>query len=126
MGRNNKKAEKIKQEREQKQADRDYKRKERKKKEKLDELEYLNEMREFTVQAKSMGLKIVEMGGDGNCLFRALSDQLYGHQNEHKDLRAKAIKHIKANKEIFQFYIEDDQPFDEYVGEMSRDGFWGG
>ena len=126
MGRRNQKAEKIKQEREQKQADREYKRKERKKQEKMDELKYLNEMREFRVQVQKMGLKIVEMGEDGNCLFRALSDQLHGHQNDHKSLRAKAINYLRENKETFKFYIEDDQTFDDYIADMSKDGFWGG
>lgn len=37
----------------------------------------------------------------GNCLFRALSDQLYGHQNKHLEVRDKIINHIRANKAYF-------------------------
>ncbi|PVH83529.1 OTU-domain-containing protein [Cadophora sp. DSE1049] len=47
-----------------------------------------------------LGAKNVE--GDGNCLFRALSDQLYGHQHMHKQIRAKVFAYLKENPKDFK------------------------
>lgn len=41
----------------------------------------------------------------GNCLFNALSDQLYGHQNEHKALRDATIAHMRVNSEFYRQYM---------------------
>jgi hypothetical protein len=35
---------------------------------------YESDLVKFHVQLASFGLKLKEIGGDGNCLFRALSD----------------------------------------------------
>jgi OTU domain-containing protein 3 len=43
--------------------------------------------------------------GDGNCLFNALSDQLYGHQDMHEVLRAATIEHMKASAEFYRQYM---------------------
>jgi OTU domain-containing protein 3 len=73
------------------------------------------------------------MGGDGNCLFRSFSDQLEGNENNYKFFRTetvyyiiKQIKHMVENRDNFEPFIEDDQKFDAYIEEMSRDGKWGG
>lgn len=41
----------------------------------------------------------------GNCLFNALSDQLYGHQGMHKVLRATTIEHMKSNADFYRQYM---------------------
>jgi OTU domain-containing protein 3 len=41
----------------------------------------------------------------GNCLFNALSDQMYGSQNKHKDIRAAVIAELRANKNHYRPYI---------------------
>lgn len=41
----------------------------------------------------------------GNCLFNALSDQLYGHQNEHAAIRARVVDHMRANTEHFKSFV---------------------
>ncbi|KAK0112743.1 hypothetical protein ONS95_014478 [Cadophora gregata] len=48
------------------------------------------------------GLKARNVEGDGNCLFRALSDQLYGHQDMHKRIRAKVIRYMEENREDYK------------------------
>ncbi|KAF2265753.1 cysteine proteinase [Lojkania enalia] len=51
------------------------------------------------------GLYAAPTRGDGNCLFNALSDQLYGHQNEHQALRDATIEHMRANSEFYRQYM---------------------
>jgi OTU domain-containing protein 3 len=41
----------------------------------------------------------------GNCLFNALSDQLYGHQEMHEVLRVSTIEHMKDNADFYRQYM---------------------
>lgn len=73
-----------------------------------------------------MQLKIKEIKGDGNCLFRALSDQLFGNEQQYSDLRQQACQLIEENKDVYRFYIEDDVTIEDYIDDMRKDGVWGG
>lgn len=42
----------------------------------------------------------------GNCLFNALSDQLYGHQNEHSNIRSKVIDYMRENADYYKMFID--------------------
>ena len=42
----------------------------------------------------------------GNCLFNALSDQLYGDQSKHAELRAGVIQHMRENADYYKQFIE--------------------
>lgn len=66
------------------------------------------------------------MGGDGNCLFRSLADQLEGNEKLHRKYRQDAIDHIEANKDNFAPFIEDDETIEQYLSDMVKDGIWGG
>lgn len=75
----------------------------------------------------NLGLYAGEIHGDGNCLFRALSDQLYGTQNEHPQIRKKVVSYIKQHRERFEpFAAAYADSFDEYVDRMSQDATYGG
>jgi OTU domain-containing protein 3 len=41
----------------------------------------------------------------GNCLFNALSDQLYGHQEMHEVLRTATIEHMRHNSDFYRQYM---------------------
>jgi hypothetical protein len=41
----------------------------------------------------------------GNCLFNALSDQMYGHQGEHRALRDATIAHMRVNADFYRQYM---------------------
>ena len=45
-------------------------------------------------QLAASGLKTVNVGGDGNCYYRALSIGLYRHENQHLQLRQSIVQHI--------------------------------
>lgn len=41
----------------------------------------------------------------GNCLFNALSDQLYGNQEMHEVLRTATIEHMRVNADFYRQYM---------------------
>ena len=42
----------------------------------------------------------------GNCLFNALSDQLYGHQNEHAAIRSRVIEYMREHADYYKQFID--------------------
>ncbi|XP_022144673.1 uncharacterized protein LOC111014304 isoform X2 [Momordica charantia] len=61
--------------------------------------------------------------GDGNCQFRALSDQLYGTPDNHELVRQKVVNQLMSHPEIYEGYVP--MAYDEYLEKMSRNGEWG-
>lgn len=81
---------------------------------------------EFRAQLDTLGLKVIEVTADGNCFFRALADQLEGNEEEHEKYRNLVVQYIMKNREIFEPFIEDEVPFDEYCQSTKEDGTWAG
>jgi OTU domain-containing protein 5 len=48
----------------------------------------------FPTLIEERGLCIKEVAGDGNCMFRALSDQLYGTELYHSEVKNFALAYI--------------------------------
>lgn len=78
---------------------------------------------------------IIDMAPDGNCLFRALSDQLYrDHGDRNADVRSEVCDFLEGHEEDFSVFLvldedEDDEDaadFETYVYNMRQDGDWGG
>jgi OTU domain-containing protein 3 len=80
----------------------------------------------FSAQLSKLRLYIRDMGSDGNCLFRAMADQLYSSEHECDEVRATLCDFVEANRLDFEPFIEDDEPFDDYIERMREDGEWGG
>ncbi|KAI9724015.1 MAG: hypothetical protein M1812_000733 [Candelaria pacifica] len=55
------------------------------------------------------GLYAADIRGDGNCLFNALSDQIYGTQNEHHAIRSRVIAYMREHASYYKQFI-DVQP----------------
>ena len=85
------------------------------------------------------GLEIVDMDPDGNCLFRSLSDQLFGDcGNAHFDVRSAVCDFMEKNEGDFRVFLvfededdedqdeEDARDFEHYIENMRREGEWGG
>jgi OTU domain-containing protein 3 len=70
-------------------------------------------------------LKVREMGGDGNCFFRAIADQITGDESRHMEYRHHAVDYIRANKDMYVPFIEDDETIEQYCDDMEKDGIWG-
>lgn len=76
---------------------------------------------------------IIEVEGDGSCFFRSLADQLEYISGDEKDytvdhqtLRKRIISNVRANRTMYEPFMEDDEPFDEYVDRMEEEGEWAG
>jgi len=93
-------------------------RKNRKKRDEIDE--------KFKKSLENLGYFIREVGGDGNCLFRAISEQVEGNEDHYKEYREKCINYMIDHKDEFAPFIEDDESFDDYILRMSKSGEWGG
>lgn len=83
-------------------------------------------MIKFKNYLKRYGLQVKEIKSDGNCLFRALSDQLRGTEDDHGEFRQRCVDYIEENKELYKFFIEDDENIDDYIEWIRADSKWGG
>jgi hypothetical protein len=80
--------------------------------------------------------EIIEIDADGNCLFRALADNLYyDHGAAHVDIRNDICDYLLAHEEEFKAFLvldddnaenDDAADFESYVNGMREDGTWGG
>ncbi|KAI4310409.1 hypothetical protein MLD38_035389 [Melastoma candidum] len=61
--------------------------------------------------------------GDGNCQFRALSDQLYKTPDDHEYVRQEIVKQLKNHRDLYEGYVPMD--YDDYLVKMSQSGEWG-
>lgn len=69
------------------------------------------------------GLVDLKVKGDGNCQFRALSDQFYRTPEHHRFVRQQVVKQLESHPEIYAGYVPMD--YREYLKKMSKSGEWG-
>jgi len=88
---------------------------------------------QFRQEVQDGPRSIVDIEADGNCLFGAISDQLYHDSgNLHAEIRHQVCDYIEAMREEFENFVmmeEDDEDvadFDSYVQNMRQDAEWGG
>jgi len=77
-------------------------------------------------QLKLIGLTIKDVAGDGNCLFRAIADQMEGNPNKHPTYRKRICEFIDTNRDDYEPFLEDDELWEEYMPRMKANGTWGG
>ncbi|KAL4160265.1 hypothetical protein PRNP1_000836 [Phytophthora ramorum] len=74
----------------------------------------------------TLGLQICDIEGDGNCLFRSVSHQVYGDDSHHALVRAACMDYMESEKEYFEPYVVGDMAaFMRYLRYKRRDGVWG-
>ncbi|KAM6582740.1 hypothetical protein CsatB_009742 [Cannabis sativa] len=61
--------------------------------------------------------------GDGNCQFRALSDQLYRSSDHHGFVREQIIQQLKGQPQTYEGYVP--MGYVDYLKKMSKNGEWG-
>ncbi|CAG0894070.1 unnamed protein product [Darwinula stevensoni] len=77
-------------------------------------------------QLSPLGLMLREIPGDGNCLFRALGDQLDGHTMNHLTHRRETAEYMKEHRPDFEPFVEDDITFDKHVESLGEPGTYAG
>ncbi|KAJ2228216.1 Fizzy- protein [Coemansia sp. RSA 518] len=75
---------------------------------------------------KRSGLYCKDMTGDGNCLFRALADQVDGTPDTHLRHRESVCDYMHQHTDDFEPFIDSAQPYPRYVAHMRRPGEYGG
>ncbi|KAJ9184311.1 hypothetical protein P3X46_004047 [Hevea brasiliensis] len=65
----------------------------------------------------------VKVQGDGNCQFRALSDQLYNTPDRHKVVRQHIVNQLRSHPEIYKGYVPME--YGDYLKKMCKNGEWG-
>ncbi|KAG6846207.1 hypothetical protein H0H93_015419, partial [Arthromyces matolae] len=77
-------------------------------------------------QLRSLGLYAADTLGDGNCLFRALSDQLLGSPSQHLILRQRICDWIAEHRERYEPFVEDERGLEKHLECMREHGTYGG
>ncbi|NWS76767.1 OTUD3 protein, partial [Crotophaga sulcirostris] len=80
----------------------------------------------LAAQLRALGLQLREVPGDGNCLFRALGDQLEGHSRNHLRHRQETVDYMIKRREDFEPFVEDDVPFEKHVTNLTKPGTFAG
>eukprot|EP00760_Papus_ankaliazontas_P021934 PhM_4_TR18767/c2_g2_i1/m.4342 len=75
-------------------------------------------------------LKIAELEehlckDDGNCMFRAVSHQLYLDEHYHPHLRAVVVEYLRAHRDDYVFYFDNETAFELYCLELETQNAWG-
>ncbi|CBN78161.1 conserved unknown protein [Ectocarpus siliculosus] len=74
----------------------------------------------------SRGLRVVPVEGDGNCLFRSVSHQVYGDDNHHRLVRARCMDYMESEAHFFEPYVEGDMAaFLRYLEVKRQNAVWG-
>jgi hypothetical protein len=74
----------------------------------------------FCLRLEEMGYGINVMGGDGNCLFRAISDQLVGDGGDgHAAIREGAMDMMANNVAYFGRFMGDEESIEDHIIRMT-------
>jgi hypothetical protein len=80
---------------------------------------------QYKRQYLRLGWEVASIRKDGNCLFRALSDQLYGHERRHLELRRRLVDFIDLERAFFEPFVAGEGVV-EYCARLREAGAWGG
>lgn len=71
-----------------------------------------------------LGLVLRDVQGDGNCLFRAMADQLWGVQKRHVEVRKLVCDYLQTHKETMEGFVtpfmKDGEVYEAYIQRMRQ------
>lgn len=75
---------------------------------------------------EKMNLHVVQVNGDGNCLFRSVAHQIYGDEDLHELVRDYCLNYMEADAVFFSQFVEGgEQYFSQYLSAKRTLGCWG-
>lgn len=87
----------------------------------------------FNAQLAPESLVVHPIVGDGNCLFRAISHQIYGDEERHFAVRLACVAEMERDPDNYApFLLDEDEgwegpsAFADYCKAMRSSGEWGG
>ena len=72
---------------------------------------------------RQLGLRPLDVGGAGDCFFRAVSHQLYGDSSHHLHVREVGVQYLRDNPESF-IESNTEHSWNDYLSNMSMQGTW--
>lgn len=86
--------------------------------------QWKRDLEQFNAQLRAQGMRVKDVAGDGNCMFRAICDQMQGDPNNHATFRRQICDYMQANRDNFEpFFMGEDErveSFDDYLTSMRR------
>ena len=82
------------------------------------------QMRNLRNQLLERNLQLVDVLGDGNCFFRAISHQLFATEDHHQTIRENAINHMLLNPDMYSRCFDENQSMDEFIALNSKNREW--
>ena len=70
--------------------------------------------------------KLIQIIGDGNCLFRAICQSAFGSDYMHLTVRQNACDYLIKNQNRFEEAMEEGTDIKDYISKMLMDSEWSG
>jgi len=71
-----------------------------------------------------LAVRTLDVVADGNCQFRAISQELFGSQDHHAEVRAQTVHTLRANSGKYQ-HLTVETGWERYLADMSLLTTWG-
>ena len=78
----------------------------------------------FYNRIHTLGLISLDVGGNGDCFFRAVAHQLYNEARRHSGVRTAGVQYLLDHPEQFIESVADNMTWSQYLTSMSRQGMW--
>ena len=72
------------------------------------------------------GYRINPIERDGNCLFRAVAEQVYCDANLYQTLKNSCVDFMEEEEKWFSEFFTEDFDYKKYLSDLRKDAFWGG
>ncbi|ESL09362.1 hypothetical protein TRSC58_02917 [Trypanosoma rangeli SC58] len=80
----------------------------------------------LALRVRQLGsLHVNKQVSDGNCLFRCLTNQLFGHARNHMLLRRLVVDYMRRRAESYSVLFDGEAEWEEYLHHMQQNGVWG-
>lgn len=89
-----------------------------------DDLRPVQQYSDLDQQLRHFGLRVRTIEGDGNCFFRAMSDQLTGNCDAHGVYRKDTADYMLRHRDLFKDFILEEENYEEYVNGLGQDAIY--